>query len=212
MTQPAENVLSASQLEVLGQLLHHGASEASTALERWIGKSTSISVDSVEQLPLSDATSVLGAGDEPVGFCIAEMTGRLTGELILAFDDASGLTLADLLLDQPRGTASAWGEMETSAALETTNILGCTSLNVLARTLPADPAESAASELMLSPPRFSHDFAASLIEFALMPQIVASDNVLLARARFRIDGDPVAWTMLLVPDARSMAALCELLE
>ena len=209
MTPPDENVLSASQLEVLGQLLHHGASEASSALERWIGKSTSISVDSVEQLPLSDATSVLGAGDEPVGFCIAEMTGRLTGELILAFDDASGLTLADLLLDQPRGTASGWGEMETSAALETTNILGCTYLNVLARTLPAD---GGASELMLSPPRFSHDFAASLIEFALMPQIAASDNVLLARARFRIEGDPVAWTMLLVPDARSMAALCELLE
>ena len=86
-----ENVLSEPQLDVLAQLLHGGASEASTALERWIGKSTSISVDSVEQLPLSEATSVLGAGDEPVAFCIAAMGGRLTGQLILAFDDASGL-------------------------------------------------------------------------------------------------------------------------
>jgi len=137
------------------------------------------------------------------------MGGRLTGQLILAFDDASGLTLADLLLDQPKGTATGWGEMETSAALETTNIVGSTYLNTLARTLPAG---SGTSELLLSPPRFSHDFAESLIEFALMAQIVASDNVLLARARFRIDDDPVAWTMLLVPDAQSMSTLCELLR
>lgn len=203
-----ENVLSEPQLDVLAQLLHGGVSEASTALERWIGKPTSISVDSVEQLPLSEATSVLGAGDEPVAFCVAAMGGRLTGQLILAFDDASGLTLADLLLDQPKGTATGWGEMETSAALETTNIVGSTYLNTLARTLPAG---SGTSELLLSPPRFSHDFAESLIEFALMAQIVASDNVLLARARFRIDDDPVAWTMLLVPDAQSMSTLRELL-
>ncbi len=45
-----------------------------------------------------------------------------------------------------------------------------------------------------------------------MAQIVASDNVLLARVRFRIDDDPVAWTMLLVPDAQSMSTLCELLR
>lgn len=204
-----ENVLSEPQLDVLAQLLHGGAWEASTALERWIGKPTSISVDSVEQLPLSEATSVLGTGDEPVAFCVAAMGGRLTGQLILAFDDASGLMLADLLLDQPRGTAAGWGEMETSAALETTNIVGSTYLNALARTLPAG---SGTSELLLSPPRFSHDYAESLIEFALMAQIVASDTVLLARARFRIDDDPVAWTMLLVPDARSMSTLRELLR
>ena len=194
---------------MLGQLLHHGAAEASTALERWIGKHTSITVDSVEQLPISEATGVLGAADEPIGFCVAEIGGRLTGELILAFDDASGLSLADLLLGQPRGTAASWGEMETSAALETTNIVGSTYLNVLVRNLPAG---GDTSELILSPPRFNHDFAESLIEFALMGQIVASDQVLLARAQFRIDGDPVRWTMLLVPDAQSMSTLCELLQ
>jgi chemotaxis protein CheC len=204
-----DNLLSESQLDLLGRMLHHGAAETSTALERWIGKSTSITVDSVDQLPLAEATTVLGGDEEPIGFCVAEIGGRLTGQLILAFDDASGLTLADLLLDQPKGTAASWGEMETSAALETTNILGSTYLNVLARTLPAG---NGTSELLLSPPRFNHDFAESLIEFALMGQIVASDTVLLARTQFHIDGAPVEWTMLLVPDAQSMSTLCEMLR
>jgi chemotaxis protein CheC len=167
-------------------------------------------MDSVGQLPLSEATGVLGEGEEPICFCVAEMKGRLTGELVLAFDDASGLTLADLLLDQPRGTAVSWGDMEKSAALETTNILGSTYLNVLARTLPF--GRDGTSELMLSPPRFSRDFAESLIEFALMGQIAASANVLLARAQFQIDGDPVEWTMLLVPDVDTMSTLAELLR
>jgi chemotaxis protein CheC len=209
LTERDNQVLTESQLHVFGQLLHHGAAEASTALERWIGKHTSIAMDAVEQLPICEATSVLGVGDEPIGFCVAEIGGRLTGELILAFDDASGLALADLLLGQPGGTAKGWGEMETSAALETTNIVGSTYLNVLARNLPEG---TGTSELILSPPRFSHDFAESLLEFALMGQIVASDKVLLARAQFRIDGDPVQWTMLLLPDAQSMSSLCGLIK
>jgi len=205
-----EKLLTEQQLDIFGKALHCGAIDASEALGRWIGKPTSISIDLVEQLPLSKATGVLGVGDEPICFCVAEMQGRLTGQLVLAFDDSSGLALADLLLDLPRGTATAWGEMETSAALETTNILACRYLGSLARALPA--GDDPTSELLPSPPRFSREFAESLIEFLLMDQIVATDHVLLTRVQFRIDGDPVEWTLLLVPDAASMATLRELLK
>jgi hypothetical protein len=80
---------------------------------------------------------------------------------------------------------------------------------VTARDLPAD--EGGTSELLPSPPRFNRDYAESLIESALMGQIVASANVLLARARFQVDGDRMDWTLLLVPDAASIRRLCELL-
>jgi len=210
MTAHDENLLTEQQLDIFREALHCGAADASEALGRWIGKPTSISIDSVEQLPLAEATGVLEVGDEPICFCIAEMQGRLTGQLVLAFDDSSGLALADLLLDLPRGTATAWGEMETSAALETTNILGCHYLGSLARALPA--GDDLTSQLLPSPPRFSRDFAQSMIAFILMDQITAADNVLLTRVQFRIDGDPVDWTMLLVPDAASMATLRELLK
>ena len=210
MTAHPENVLTEQQLDIFGGALRCGAADASEALGRWIGKPTSISIDLVEQLPLAKATGVLGVGDEPICFCVAEMQGRLTGQLVLAFDDASGLALADLLLDQPRGTAAAWGEMETSAALETTNILGCHYLGSLARALPA--GDGLTSELLPSPPRFNRDFAESLIEFILMDQIVATDYALLTRVQFRIDEDPVDWSMLMVPDAASMATLRELLK
>ena len=208
MSDQSNNLLDAFQLAALRAALHQGSAEASQALARWIGKPSVIEIDALEQLPLEEATDLLAAGDDPICFCSAEMKGLLTGEMILAFDDASGLALADMLLDQPPRTTSEWTEMATSAALETTNILCCAYLNSLARSF-SKPGQS--SELLPSPPRFARDFAESLLEFALMGQAVTSDQVILARTKFEIDGTPVNWTLLFVPDAPSMARLPELL-
>ncbi len=210
MTAQDDNVLTGPQLEAFSTALRGGAAEASLALGRWIHKTAHISLDSVEQLPLHEATSVLGVREDPICFCVAQIRGRLVGQLILAFDDGSGLALADMLLDQPRGTATEWGEMETSAALETANILYCAYLNSLSRAFGTD--REGASELIPSPPRFSRDFAESLVQSALMGQIVATDHVLLARTQFHIDEAPVDWILLLVPDADSMSGLRELLQ
>jgi chemotaxis protein CheC len=169
-----------------------------------------VTVDAVEQLALHDATHVLGLGEEPICFCSAELHGRLTGELILAFDDASRLALADILLGRPPGTARRWDELETSAALETTNIVGCAYLNALAKLLP--PSSSGDAALLPAPPRFQRDFAASLLQFALLPQAAAADHVFLAGSTLQIDGSPLTWTLLLIPDADSLRHLGRLLE
>jgi chemotaxis protein CheC len=210
LTADDSHTLSTEQLETFATAFHLGAARASEALAKWIDRPAHITLNAVEQLPLEDATGVLGAHDEPICFCVAEMGGRLTGQIILAFDDASGLMLADMLMNQPRGTAAEWNEMETSAALETTNILCCAFLNSLATALPDDP--EATHELIPTPPRFARDFAESLVQFAVMPQIISSDQVLVAHTEFKIDGEPVDWTMLFVPDAQSMSTLHDTLR
>lgn len=209
MSDPSNNLLNSRQVAALSSSLHQGSTEASHALAKWIGKPSVVEIDSLEQRPLQEATGLLAAGDEPICFCAVEMNGLLTGELILTFDDASGLALADMLLGQPQGTADEWTEMATSAALETTNILCCAYLNSLSRSF-SQVGES--SELLPSPPRFSRDFAESLLEFALMGQAIASDQIIVARTRFEIDATPFNWTLLLVPDAPSMSRLPELLR
>jgi chemotaxis protein CheC len=208
VTGDRDNLLNAEQLAALLAVLHHGSADASEALARWISKPSVVEIDSLEQVPLEEATSLLPAPDEPICFCAAEIGGLLTGEMILAFDDASGLALADMLLDQPPGTASEWNEMAVSAALETTNILCCAYLNSLSRSF-VDVGES--SELLPSPTQFHRDFAESLLEFAVMAQAIASDQVIVARTRFEIDALHVNWTMLFVPDAESMRRLPDLL-
>ncbi len=192
-------------------LSRHCTGEPPTHRKRslsWIGKPSVVEFDSLQQLPLDQATAVLSGGDEPICFCAMEIKGVITGEMILAFDDVSGLALADMLLGQPQGTTTQWTEMATSAALETTNILCCAYLNSLSELLTS-PSESV--ELVPAPPRFSREFAESLVEFALMGQAIARDQVILATTRFQIDAVPVNWTLLFVPDAESMSRLVELL-
>lgn len=209
MTTSDGTPLNSTQLATLQSSLHQGSAHASEALARWIGKPSVVEIDSLEQMPLAEATEVLGGGQQPVCFCSMEIKGMITGEMILSFDDASGLALVDMLLDQPQGTTTEWTELATSAALETTNILCCAYLNSLSQRL-AGARES--TELVPAPPRFSREFAQSLMEFALMGQAIAFDQVILAQTRFEIDGNPVNWTLLFVPDAESMSRLPELLR
>ena len=208
MNDQDKHLLIAQQRAALRSSFHEGAADASGALARWIGKRSVVEVDSLEQLPLEAATALLGAGDEPVCACSVEMSGALTGEMILAFDEASGFALADMLQDQPPGTTCDWSELARSAALETANILCCAYLNALSRTITD---AGGASGVLPSPPQFRRDFAGSLLQFAVMGQAVASDWVIVARTRFEIAATPVHWTLLLVPDAESMSRLPALL-
>jgi chemotaxis protein CheC len=202
-------MLNDQQLTALTIVLRHGEDEASAALSKWLGRTARISVEQVEQLPLAEASAVVGSPDAPVCACAMAMHGRITGQLILMFDDASGLALADLLLGNPVGACKSWGEVEQSAALETTNIIGCAYLNALVHFFRA--SEGKTCELVPSPPRFARDFAESLMQFALMNQAMASDVVFLTRTEFRIEGAPVNWSLLFVPDADSLATLTEML-
>ena len=202
-------MLTAQQLAGLTTLFRHGSDDASVALSRWLGRSGRISVEQVEQIPLGEATTVLGDVDGPICFCAMSLEGRLTGEMILAFDDASGLALADLLLERPVGTAVQWGEVEQSAALETANIIGCAYLNALARSFRE--TDVGGTDLLPSSPRFARDFAESLMEAALLNQAIASDVVFLTRTAFHIDESPVDCNLLFVPDASSLGTLRELL-
>jgi chemotaxis protein CheC len=176
------------------------------------------------------------------------LTGRLSGQLLLVFADTAGLALADLLLNQPIGTTTAWGALEQSAAQETTNIVGCAYLNALAAHLPLDRAADvvnpatteeggqvdslaetepeagagldshgpeSTTDLVPTPPTFVHEFAGSLLEFALMDQAAALDQVLLIQTQFAAEPPSggldtavdLNWTLLFVPSESSLRVL-----
>lgn len=202
-------MLTDQQLAALTIYFRHGAEDASMALARWLGRSARVSVEQVEQSPLSEATALLGDQEQPVCCCAMRLRGRVTGQLILVFDDASGLALADLLLGKTLGASTEWGDVEQSAALETANIIGCAYLNSLARCFPETGEESHA--LVPTPPKFARDFPESLMQFALMQQAMATDLVFLTRTEFQIDDAPVNWNLLLVPDFECLSVLREML-
>ncbi|AGA24755.1 chemotaxis protein CheC, inhibitor of MCP methylation [Singulisphaera acidiphila] len=196
--------LTELQKRLLTLVFERGAGDASRALSRWLGRDVRLDVNEVE---LADAASLLGPADALVASCSMDLTGRLTGQLLLVFEDQAGMALADLLLRRPLGTSTSWDELERSAACETANIVGCAYLNSLAAHLPLVGPTGPETPLLPSPPTFRHEFAASLIEFALMDQAMEADRLLLVKSRFTADGAALHWSLLFVPSGESLRTL-----
>jgi chemotaxis protein CheC len=193
------------QKRILAAIFERGAEEASRSLSTWLGQPARLTVSEVDEVDLAEAADLLGPEDELVAACVLGLSGRFSGHLLLVFGDRSGLALADLLLRQPVGTSTAWGELERSAAMETANIVGCAYLNSLSAHLPAP--HGAPASLLPSPPTFRHEFAGSLLEFALMEQAIRLDRLLLARTQFESEQMELDWTLLLVPDGESLESI-----
>src|SRR5271166_597502 len=206
-----ETILSATQCRLIWMIFERGAESASQALSKWLGEDVRLSISQVEQVELAEAALVLGPPETLVAACSMALSGPLSGTMLLVFEDRAGLALVDLLMHQPVSTATGWGDLEQSAAQETTNIVGCAYLNALAAHLPGSLSRAGpgGDELVPSPPTFLHEFAGSLLEFALMDQAVELDRVLLIHTAFTSSrqGLNLDWTLLFIPDPPSLHAL-----
>lgn len=200
--------LEESHLAALQAAFHQGSLEASRALGQWLGKTSLVSIDTFEQLPLGEATEILGNGDTPIFFGAVQITGALSGEMILAFDQVSGQSLVAMLVD-PSEADEEWNELSVSAVLETTNIVSCAYLNSLAKSLES---ETRTVSLLPSTAEFKQEYPQSLLQFALMGQAMVYDRALIAKTIFEVEGSRLNWTLLFLPDAESMKKLSDLLN
>jgi chemotaxis protein CheC len=199
--------LSNLQIRLLGSIFERGAEAASRALTQWLGRTVHLNISAVDQVDITELAGLLGPEDATVALCAMTFAGQLDGQLLLVFSDTVGLALVDLLLQQSTGTTKEWTELERSAACETANIVGCAYLNALASHLPGTKA---GETLIPSPPEFRHEFAASLLEFALMEQASLMDRVLLIKSRFHADQADLDWVLLFVPTPESLQTLARI--
>jgi chemotaxis protein CheC len=209
------NSLNEKQLETLTSYLRVGASDASRALSTWLAREVLVSMDPLEQVTLESAAEQLGPVDAIVCACCMRVSGGISGQLLLGFDDTSGLMLCDALLTRDQESME-WGELEKSAAMETTNIVGCAFLNSLSNVFPSstsdqEPASKTDQTWIPEPPVFVRDYAAAIMQFALMDQACEFDTVLVAQTKFAINGMPIGWRLLLIPDAIVLGQLARIL-
>lgn len=202
------------QVDMLSPLLRHGFHEASAALSKWLDRPLVVVLEQVTRLSLESAIETLGPADEIQCACCMRFTGGFTGQLALTFDDVSGWKLCDILFHR-ENLSTEWGELEISALLETTNILGCSLLNSFALALPP-PESTGTAESMgrgtvvaapldaawmpTSPPVFVRDFAASIMESILVNQGSALESVLLAKTKWEVENRATHLQLLLLPD------------
>ena len=181
----------------LTTVFQRAADEASRSLSVWLSRPTTITVKQVAALPLEQAVVMLGAGDTPLCLCAMHIREALSGVLALAVSDASGLALADLLLGRSIGSSTEWGELERSAAAETTNIIGCAYLNAMT----AEPDVAGSRVAMPSPPWFVRDFPEAVMEALLLTCEASGNAVFLTRTVFEIQHTAIQCSLIFVPQA-----------
>lgn len=111
--------------------------------------------------------------------------------MILVFDNDDARQLAASLLGRSVGVTPEWSAMEQSALVETGNILGCAYMNALVRLIDA--------ELVPSPPYFLQDYAASVLQQALLDPAMIADKVLICQTGFRRGGQHLDWRVVFIP-------------
>jgi chemotaxis protein CheC len=186
-------------IEVLRQLLNAATREASTAMCRWTRGMITLTLDEVREVPMEDAASELDMGEQRLTMVVLSLEGDVGGQMILTFDDQNARQLAASLLGVAACDDPQWTALEKSALTETGNILGCAYMNVLGRLIN--------SELVPSAPYFLQDYAASVLQQALLPQAMTSERALVCRTLFHWQGKQLGWRVFFIPTAGMQMAM-----
>jgi chemotaxis protein CheC len=184
---------------LLRELFASATHDASVAMCRWTNSLVSLTLDEVCEIPLENVCADLHFGNEPLAMVVLNLEGEVGGVLVLTFSEQSARRLAASLLNAPINPGSDWSEMERSALTETGNILGCAYVNAITRLIDY--------QLVPSVPHFMVDYGASVLQQALLGQVVAADTVLIGRTRFQRKDAELSWWLLFIPTVALRAVI-----
>ena len=192
--------------------LSEAGRKAAESLAAWIGHPVRMDWSRPETVAAEDAGDLFGPQDAEVAACVMEVHGVAHGRFVLVIDAAGIARFVNAMMglgtevtaDQRRTIAEKpgefWDELARSAALETSNIVACAFLNVLAKAMEGKAGTSGPVDLLPTPPTFKLDFAGSLSQMLIADVADDCDGVLLTRSRIHVedaaDGD---WRLVWVP-------------
>ena len=189
------------RLEVLEQFFASATHDASAAMCRWTDGLITLTFDEVREIPLEDAFTELDLNAQPLTMVVLTLEGEVGVRMILVFDNDNVRQLAASLLGREPSGQSEWSSLEKSALAETGNILGCAYMNALVRLI--------GTELVPSPPYFVQDYAASVLQQALLAPAMVSDKVLICQTGFRREGKQLDWRVVFIPTEELRKSLTE---
>ena len=123
------------QLDALKETTSIGAGNAATALSKLAKRTITMTVPRANLSPLSVVRTSVPKDKNGSVLVRLSILGPLPGTILIGFDHASALILADLLLERKAGQTTQLGEFEVSALQEAANILSGSYLTALSTFL-----------------------------------------------------------------------------
>lgn len=124
--------LNPLQLDAIKEISNIGAGNAATSLSTLIGRKIEMTVPNAKIAPFPQIVDFVGGADTEVAGGYLRVEGEMPMGILFLIHESQVFYLLDMLLRQPSGSNSQWGEMQQSAFKEIVNILAGSYLNALA--------------------------------------------------------------------------------
>ena len=180
-------------------LVSRGITSSLSGLSEMVGQELVVNSLDLRQLPVKDATALLGGSENPVIGIYLTIHGDATGHLMLVHERRMAFELIDIQLDLPAGSTQRLEEMEYSILGEMGNITGAFFLNALAD----------ANDLSLtpSPPKVITDSAKDILNIALAEITEIQDSVLVIKAIFGTENRQIEGVFMVLPTSSFMETI-----
>ncbi|MHC1750506.1 MAG: chemotaxis protein CheC [Cellulosilyticaceae bacterium] len=183
------------QLDMLTEVGNIGAGNAVTALGKLLGKTVDMSIAKVRIEDIQELGNVLGDEEKYIAAMLIEVSGDVSGMLILALETESAKNLVNLLLQRTLGSAENFEELDLSVLCETGNILAGSYLSALGALLEL--------EMTPSVPQMAVDMAASILSFPAIEFTMGDNSMLFIETKFTDREQLLNGTYILVLDNES---------
>jgi chemotaxis protein CheC len=161
---------------------------ASSSISQMLRKNISIDVPSVEYVPLESIFDMPGSRFSLVAGVLIEISGELSGSVMLLFPEKTAYLLIDLAMGKCEGTTSEITSMGQSALSEICSVLVGQYLNVLSDKIKVKTTYSV--------PRFAFDMVGSIMDHIVVSQMMVSDYVMVTRTSFSISSNEIGGMFL----------------
>ncbi len=191
--------LDERQLDALRELANIGCGHAASALSRLLGAGAiGIEMPRAEFVDVVALCEHVGGHDTPLVGVATDVSGTLSGQLVVLMPDADARALAGLLLRTMAPTGPLSSEAQ-SAICEAGNIVGSACLSALARAFSL--------EVMPSVPRLIQDTAAALLQALDLPHGQAKRALVLETRFLAHKCSELAGHLLILPDMPTLPRL-----
>ena len=188
--------LGENQMDVFREIGSIGNGNAITALSGILSEKISMELPEVNILEFNMAQNKIGDAEEIVGAVLVEMSGELSGLMMLILKRDFIKTMIKKVLSYEKENLL---EMEESLLIEVGNIMLSSYISALSSLTNI--------QIHLSVPQFAVNMLGGILSMPMAMMGIESDKIMMITGAFSIGGEEMDSNILLLPDIRSLNVL-----
>ena len=191
--------LGENQMDVFREIGSIGNGNAITALSGILSEKISMELPEVNILEFNMAQNKIGDAEEIVGAVLVEMSGELSGLMMLILKRDFIKTMIKKVLSYEKENLLDMEEMEESLLIEVRNIMLSSYISALSSLTNI--------QIHLSVPQFAVNMLGGILSMPMAMMGIESDQIMMITGAFSIGGEEMDSNILLLPDIRSLNVL-----